>query len=128
MQQLAGIITENKARKMMKILNENIGSTDSVTLFDFPEDINDVDSYEEMGFKVKIEDENNGTYFASLSFEIKKAGNVDASEGHDWMSVLAILDDCENSNLRPNLEYDGKVYNFDEAYELVDSKAAGENI
>ncbi len=28
MQQLAGIITENKARKMMQVLNENIGSTD----------------------------------------------------------------------------------------------------
>ena len=94
-----------------------IGSTDSVKLFDFPQDINDVDSYEEMGFKVEVDNENEETYYASLSFK-----------GKDWMSVLAILDDCENYNLRPNLEYDGKVYNFDEARELVDSKAAGENI
>jgi hypothetical protein len=127
MQQLAGIITENKARKMMTILNENIGSTDSVKLFDFPQNINDVDNYEEMGFRVEIDDETNETYYASLSFK-----------GQDWMAVLSILDDCENSNLRPNLEiiekaskggtYDVKIYNFDEARELVDSKAAGENI
>ena len=113
MQQLAGIITENKARKMMKILNENIGSTDSVKLFDFPQNINDVDSHEEMGFKVEVDNENEETYYASLSFK-----------GHDWMSVLAILDDCENYNLRPNLEYDGEVYNFGEAYELVDGYVA----
>jgi len=113
MNQLAGLITEGQARKMMEILNENIGSTDSVRLFDFPQNINDVDSYEEMGFKVEIDDETNETYYASLSFK-----------GHDWMSVLAILDDCENYNLRPNLEYDGEVYNFDEAYELVDGYVA----
>jgi len=117
MNQLAGLITEGQARKMMQVLNENIGSTDSVRLFDFPQNINDVDSYEEMGFKVEIDDETNETYYASLSFK-----------GHDWMAVLSILDDCENYNLRPNLEYGGKVYSFDKAYELVDSKAAGENI
>ena len=112
MQQLAGIITENKARKMMKILNKNIGSTDSVRLFDFPQNINDIDSYKEMGFTVES-GESEGVMFASLSFK-----------GQDWMSVLAILDDCENYNLRPNLEYDGKVYNFGEAYELVDGYVA----
>ena len=65
----------------------------------------------EMGFKVEIDDETTKTYYASLPFK-----------GHDWMAVLAILDDCKNYNLRPNLEYDGEIYDFDEAYKLVDSK------
>ena len=115
MQQLAGIITENKAKKMVTILNENMGSTDSVKLFDFPENVEDVTSYKKIGFNVGIDDEVNGIYFAELTFK-----------GYDWMSVLSTLDDCKDFGLSPNLEYNGKTYGFDEAYDLVDSKAAGD--
>ena len=115
MQQLAGVLTEDKAKKMMTILNENLGTTDSVKLFDFPDDIKDAGSYKKIGFNVGVDDEVNGIYFAELTFK-----------GYDWMSVLAILDDCRSFGLSPNLEYNGKTYSFDEAYDLVDSKAAGD--
>ena len=115
MNQLAGVITENQAKKMLTILNENLGTTDSVKLFDFPDDIKDAGSYKKIGFNVGVDDEVNGIYFAELTFK-----------GYDWMSVLAILDDCRSFGLSPNLEYNGKTYSFDEAYDLVDSKAAGD--
>ena len=109
MQKLAGIVNEIKVVPSLP----NPNSTDSAKLFDFPDNNDDVRFYKELGFDVVIDDEYNEVYYAEMSFK-----------GYDWMSVLGILIECKNYNLSPTLEYKEELYNFDEAYELADQKAA----
>jgi hypothetical protein len=109
MQKLAGIISEIK----IVPFEHNPNSTDSAKLFDFPDNNDDVRSYKELGFNVVIDDEYNEVYYAEMSFK-----------GYDWMAVLWTLIECKNYNLSPTLEYKEELYDFDEAYELADQKAA----
>jgi len=111
---LRNFLTENKLTRVSKTLNDNIESTDSAKLFDFPEDLKDVKAYEELGFSVEIDDPANRVYSAELSFE-----------GYDWMAVFSVLEDAASYGLYPNLEYNGETYEYKEARELADEKAAG---
>jgi len=110
---LKKFLVENKLTANSKALNENIESTDSVKLFDFPEDPKDVKAYEELGFNVEIDDPANKVYSAEMSFK-----------GYDWMAVFSVLEDAARYGLKPNLEYNGEIYEFEEARELADEKAA----
>jgi len=108
---LKKFLVENKLTTNSKALTE--ADTDSVKLFDFPEDLKDVKAYEELGFNVEIDDPANKVYSAEMYFK-----------GYDWMAVFSVLEDAARFNLKPNLEYNGETYEFKEARELADEKAA----
>ena len=109
-------ITERKKSKLNKMVKENQSS--SLKLLDFVDGDNRqaLDSYKKLGFEVEIDDEANNQYFAELDFK-----------GYDWMSVLAILEDCERMGLEPFMVWNNENYSFAEAMKLADEKAAGDS-
>ena len=109
-------ITERKKSKLNKRVKENQSS--SLKLLDFVDGDNRqaLDSYKKLGFEVEIDDEVNNQYFAELDFK-----------GYDWMSVLAILEDCERMGLEPFMVWNNENYSFAEAMKLADEKAAGDS-
>jgi hypothetical protein len=109
-------ITERKKSKLNKMVKENQSS--SLKLLDFVDGNNRqaLDSYKKLGFEVEIDDEANNQYFAELDFK-----------GYDWMSVLAILEDCERMGLEPFMVWNNENYSFAEAMKLADEKAAGDS-
>jgi hypothetical protein len=109
-------ITERKKSKLNKMIKENQSS--SLKLLDFVDGDNRqaLDSYKKLGFEVEIDDEANNQYFAELDFK-----------GYDWMSVLAILEDCERMGLEPFMVWNNENYSFAEAMKLADEKAAGDS-
>ena len=113
MNQLAGLITEGQARKMMQVLNEGTESTDNVKLVEYGVRSNQVEAYKKLGFE--IDEQPNDVLIARMSFN-----------GYDWMSVLAVLEDCERMGIKPGMEYEGRDYTFEAAYRIADEKAGGD--
>jgi hypothetical protein len=116
MNQLAGIITEGQARKMMQVLGEGIDSTDDVTLVKYgvdPDNQNEVESYKKIGFELDYQP--NDVIIARMSFK-----------GYDWLAVLAAMDDCMSMGLNPLMEYNGRTYTFEAGHQIADEKASGD--
>jgi hypothetical protein len=106
-------ITERKKLKSAKMMKEGTESTDNVKLVEYGVRPNQIESYKRLGFK--IDEQPNNVRIATMSFE-----------GYDWMAVFAVLEDCERMGLKPGMEYEGRNYTFERAYQIADEKAAGD--
>jgi hypothetical protein len=113
MNQLAGIITEGQAKKMMQVLSEGIESTDDVSLVEYGVRPNQIEAYKKLGFKLDYKP--NDVVIATLSFK-----------GYDWLAVLAAMDDCMSMGIKPLMEYNGRTYTFEAGHQIADEKAAGD--
>lgn len=64
-----------------------------------------IDKYKKLGFTFNEED--------STIMECNH-------KGHDLASVYGMMDDCIDYGLKPNVNIDGMIYNFDEGFKIVD--------
>jgi hypothetical protein len=103
-------LVENKATTNSRMLSEGTESTDDVKLVEYGIRPKEVESYKKLGFK--IDEQPNNVRIATMSFK-----------GYDWMAVFAVLEDCERMGLRPGMEYEGRNYTFERAYQIADEKA-----
>jgi hypothetical protein len=114
MQRLAGVITEAQYKAKKKILNEeNQSLSPKLLAFVDGGDRQTLNAYKELGFKIKSAE---GKYLAELDFK-----------GYDWAAILAILEDCEDMDVKPSMMWNNKKYDFVKAMELADEKAADDS-
>lgn len=114
MQRLAGIITEAQYKAKKKTLNEeNQSLSPKLLAFVDGSDRQTLNAYKELGFKIKSAE---GKYLAELDFK-----------GYDWAAILAILEDCEDMDVKPSMMWNNKKYDFAKAMELADEKAADDS-
>lgn len=109
---LRKFLNENKLTRASKSLNENLNGGIELYANIDENDVKAMAAYDKLGFKLREDDED------SWSAELK------VTEG-DWMSILAILEDCERMGIMPSMLWNGQNYDFQEAMKLADEKAAG---
>lgn len=84
-------------------------------IFAFEDSLANVAAYEALGFDVTVDDAVNGIFCVE----------VDLTD-YDWLSALALLEDCERGNLQPTLQHKEDYIDWEEAIGYADLKASEE--
>lgn len=71
--------------------------------------------YEELGFKIEIDDPANDIYYVELDLS-----------NYDMLNILVMLNECDENNLGVAVDIDGQLFNGKTDYDLID-KIVGEN-
>lgn len=85
-------------------------------LFDYPERIEDLRKYKQLGFKITLDDPINEIFY--VEFDISEG---DPSSSHN------LLDSCMRDNLYPNLEYKNNIYNSKNGLKLLEKLSDDDN-
>ena len=108
-------LVENKVTRSSRMIKENQSGSPKLLDFIDGDDERTQMIYDKLGFDVRLDDPANNEFSAEMDFK-----------GYDWLSVLAILEDCEREGVKPFMVWGGKNYNFAQAMYLADQKASGD--
>jgi hypothetical protein len=86
-------------------------------IFAFTDALEDVITFEKLGFKSEIDDAINRVFYVEADLT-----------DYDWLAVLGLLEDCEREGLEAILQYGEELIDWEDAIAYADKKAAEEHI